>query len=281
MQMFRSGWWSSGFGEAAANPTGLGVLALGGFFVFGNLALLETFMIVGSLFVGFFGMWRLCGSLYNTRARLVGATVYVALPLSYDAIARGRFSALLIVAALPLVFDLLRRAGGLQPNERIDGSTNVLLPNSEKSTDVGISRLTQLISALVLILGLVTAFAPPILVIALIGVVLWCAASFFGATSVRSIGTMLSVGVVGVIGSLFINLPWSIHFVSGNWWELLTNDQSIGERNLGLVALASLNLGNITGGTLVLASYFCVACSLLVANSWRFVWALRSSFLVV
>ena len=61
MRMFRSGWWSSGFGEAAANPTGLGLLALGGFFVLGNLALLETLMIVGSLFVGFFGMWRLCG----------------------------------------------------------------------------------------------------------------------------------------------------------------------------------------------------------------------------
>lgn len=280
MRMFRSGWWSSGFGEAAANPTGLGLLALGGFFVLGNLALLETLMIVGSLFVGFFGMWRLCGSFYNTRARLVGATVYVALPLSYDAIARGRFSALLTVAALPWVFDLLRKVGGLLPNERKDSSTGVPLSNSENSTDVGISRLTQLISALVLILGLVAAFAPAILVIAFIGIVLWCVASLFGRTSMRSLGTMFSVGVIGIFGALFVNLPWSMHFVSGRWWELLTSDQSLGERNLGLIALASLNFGEITGGTLVLASYFCVACSLLVANSWRFVWALRSSFLV-
>ena len=280
MRMFRSGWWSSGFGEAAANPTGLGLLALGGFFVLGNLALLETLMIVGSLFVGFFGMWRLCGSFYNTRARLVGATVYVALPLSYDAIARGRFSALLTVAALPWVFDLLRKVGGLLPNERKDSSTGVPLSNSENSTDVGISRLTQLISALVLILGLVAAFAPAILVIAFIGIILWCAASLFGRTSMRSLGTMFSVGIIGIFGALFVNLPWSMHFVSGRWWELLTSDQSLGERNLGLIALASLNFGEITGGTLVLASYFCVACSLLVANSWRFVWALRSSFLV-
>ena len=280
MRMFRSGWWSSGFGEAAANPTGLGLLALGGFFVLGNLALLETLMIVGSLFVGFFGMWRLCGSFYNTRARLVGATVYVALPLSYDAIARGRFSALLTVAALPWVFDLLRKVGGLLPNERKDSSTGVPLSNSENSTDVGISRLTQLISALVLILGLVAAFAPGILVIAFIGIILWCAASLFGRTSMRSLGTMFSVGIIGIFGALFVNLPWSMHYVSGRWWELLTSDQSLGERNLGLIALASLNFGEITGGTLVLASYFCVACSLLVANSWRFVWALRSSFLV-
>jgi hypothetical protein len=91
---------------------------------------------------------------------------------------------------------------------------------------------------------------------------------------------MFSVGIIGIFGALFVNLPWSMHFVSGRWWELLTSDQSLGERNLGLIALASLNFGEITGGTLVLASYFCVACSLLVANSWRFVWALRSSFLV-
>jgi hypothetical protein len=96
----------------------------------------------------------------------------------------------------------------------------------------------------------------------------------------RSLGTMFSVGIIGIFGALFVNLPWSMHFVSGRWWELLTSDQSLGERNLGLIALASLNFGEITGGTLVLASYFCVACSLLVANSWRFVWALRSSFLV-
>lgn len=178
-------------------------------------------------------------------------------------------------------FDLLRRVGGLQPNERTDSSTNSLLPNSEKSIGVGLSRLTQLISALVLILGLITAFAPAILVVALIGVGLWSTASLFGGTAVRSIGTMFWVGIIGVVGALFINLPWSMHFVSGRWWELLTSDQSIGERNLGLVNLASLNFGNITGGALVLASYFCVACSLLVANSWRFVWALRSAFLVV
>lgn len=281
MQMFRSGWWSSGFGEAAANPTGLGILALGGYFVFGNLASLQTLMIVGSLFVGFFGMWRLCGIFNNTQTRLIGATVYVALPLSYDAIARGRFSALLTIAALPWVFDLLRKVGGLQPNQRTDGPTNSPIPNSEKSIEVGISRFTQLISALILVLGSVFAFAPAILVITFVGAILWSIASLFGGTSSRTIGKMFSVGLFGIFGSIMINLPWSLHFISDKWWELLTSDQSISGRNSGLTAIASLNFGNITGGKLVLASYFCVAFALLIANSWRFVWALRSTFLVI
>ena len=280
-EMFRSGWWSSGFGQAASNPTGIGILALLGYLLLGNLAALQTWMIVGSLFIGFFGMWRLCGAFFNSRARLVGATVYVALPLSYDAIARGRFSALLTIAALPWVFDLLRRAGGLQPALRVDPATNSLIDNSEKSIEIGISRRTQLIAGLVLIIGIVSAFAPALLIATLIGVVLWSVASMFGGTSLRTVGTMLAVGVIGVVGSLLINLPWSMHFVSGQWWQLLASDQLISERNLGLVALASMNFGSLSGASLVLAGYFCVACSLLIANSWRFVWALRSAFLVI
>lgn len=218
---------------------------------------------------------------FNSRARLVGATVYVALPLSHDAIARGRFSALLTIAALPWVFDLLRRAGGLQPALRVDPATNLPIDNSEKSIEIGISRRTQLIAGLVLILGIVSAFAPALLIATLIGVVLWSVASMFGGTSLRTVGMMLAVGVIGVVGSLLINLPWSMHFVSAQWWQLLASDQLISERNLGLVALASMNFGDLSGVSLVLASYFCVACALLIANSWRFVWALRSAFLVI
>ena len=280
-ELFRSGWWSSGFGQATANPTGIGLLALGGYLVFGNLALLQTLMIVGSIFFGFFGMWRLCGAFANSRARLVGASIYVALPLGYDAIARGRFSAFLTIAALPWVFDILRRAGGLHAEGRIDPTTNLLISNSEKSIGVGISRRTQLIAGLVLILGLVSAFAPAILVVTLIGLLLWFIASVFGGTPMRSIGAMSFVGLAGVVGSLLINLPWSMNFISRQWWQLLTSDQSVSERGIGLSALASLDFGNLRGGFFVLGAYFCVVCSLLVANSWRLVWALRSAFLVV
>ena len=40
---------------------------LGGYLVFGNLALLQTLMIVGSIFFGFFGMWRLCGAVMKVN----------------------------------------------------------------------------------------------------------------------------------------------------------------------------------------------------------------------
>ncbi|MDP4735435.1 MAG: glycosyltransferase [Ilumatobacteraceae bacterium] len=258
---FLSGWWSSGFGEASANPTGLGLIALASYFLFGNLALLQTLMIVGSLFVGLIGMWRLCGAFANTRVRLGAAVVYAALPLSYDAIARGRFSALICIAAAPWLFDILNRFH--------DGK------------DQSLVRKTQLVSGLLLILGLVFAFTPSIAILFLAITGLWVFASFLGGVSATKLFSVLLVGLTGLIGSLFINLPWSMHFVSSSWWHLLAGDQGVTDRKIGLISLARLDFGNTRGGFLVVAIYFCVFCALVVADGWRRLWAIRSSVLVV
>lgn len=258
---FLSGWWSSGFGEASANPTGLGLIALASFLLFGNLALLQTLMIVGSLFIGLIGMWRLCGAFANTRVRLGAAVVYAALPLSYDAISRGRFSALICIAAAPWLFDILNRY--------------------QDDKDQSLVRRTQLVSGLLLILGLVFAFTPSIAILFLVIICLWVFASFLGGVSVRKLLTTSLVGLTGLLGSVFINLPWSMHFVSSNWWQLLAGDQGVADRKIGLGSLARLDLGNTRGGFLVLAIYFCVVCALIVADSWRRLWAIRAAVLVV
>ena len=258
---FLSGWWSSGFGEASANPTGLGLIALASFLLFGNLALLQTLMIVGSLFIGLIGMWRLCGAFANTRVRLGAAVVYAALPLSYDAISRGRFSALICIAAAPWLFDILNRY--------------------QDDKDQSLVRRTQLVSGLLLILGLVFAFTPSIAILFLVIICLWVFASFLGGVSVRKLLTTSLVGLTGLLGSVFINLPWSMHFVSSNWWQLLAGDHGVADRKIGLGSLARLDLGNTRGGFLVLAIYFCVVCALIVADSWRRLWAIRAAVLVV
>lgn len=258
---YLSGWWASGFGEASANPTGLGLVAVGSFFLLGHLALLQTLMIVGSLFIGLVGMWRLCGAFSNTRVRLAGAVVYVSLPLSYEAISRGRFSALLCIAAAPWLFDLLNRY--------------------EHATEQGLVRRTQLVAGLILILGLVFAFTPSIAIVSLAAIALWLFSSLLGGVSTKNLLAIFSIGLVGVVGAVFINLPWSMHFVSADWWQLLAGDEGVTSRNLGMTSLARLDLGNMRGGFLVVAGYFCVVCALIVANSWRRLWAVRATVLVV
>ena len=206
-------------------------------------------------------MWRLCGAFANTRVRLGAAVVYAALPLSYDAIARGRFSALICIAAAPWLFDILNRFH--------DGK------------DQSLVRKTQLVSGLLLILGLVFAFTPSIAILFLVITGLWVFASFLGGVSATKLFSVLLVGLTGLIGSLFINLPWSMHFVSSSWWHLLAGDQGVTDRKIGLISLARLDFGNTRGGFLVVAIYFCVFCALVVADGWRRLWAIRSSVLVV
>ena len=261
LNSFLSGWWASGFGEASANPTGLVLVGLGAFISFGSLALLQTLMIVGAIFVGLIGMWRLCGAFANTRVRLIASIVYGALPLSFDAIARGRFSALLCIAAMPWLFDLLHRYHDAQSE--------------------GLARRTQIVTGLILILGLVFAFTPSIAVVSLIAIAIWSFSSLLGGVSLKSFIVSISVGFLGIAGAVFINLPWSMHFVSKDWWSLLSADQGVSDRNIGLSSLARLELGNTRGGFLILALYFCVFCAVSVANSWRRLWAIRSAGLVV
>ncbi len=257
---FLSGWWSSGFGEASANPTGIGLVSLGSFLLFGNLALVQTLMIVGSLFVGLFGMWRLCGAFANTRVRLAGAVVYAALPLSFEAISRGRLSALLCIAAAPWLLDILNRYQDAQAQ--------------------GLVRRTQLVAGLTLILGLVFAFTPSIAIVALIMILLWIFSSWLGGVQLKDLLSFTSIGFISLIGAIFINLPWSMHFVSKSWWQLLAGDQGISNRRIGLGSLARLDLGNMRAGFLVIAGYFCVVCALIVATSWRRLWAIRAAVFV-
>lgn len=258
---FLSGWWSSGFGEASANPTGLGLISLASFVVFGNLALLQTLMIVGSLFIGLIGMWRLCGAFANTRVRLGASVVYASLPLAFDSIARGRFSALICIAAAPWLFDILNRY--------------------QESLDQSLVRKTQLVSGLILILGLVFAFTPSIVILFLVISVLWLFASVLGGVPVKKVVSVALVSLIGLVGAVFINLPWSMHYVSANWWQLFANDQGVTDRKIGLGSIVRLDFGNLRGGFLAVAIYFCVMCSLLIADSWRRLWAIRASVLVV
>ena len=257
---FLSGWWSSGFGEASANPTALGLVALGSIVTFGSLALLQTLMIIGAIFIGLIGMWRLCGAFANTRVRLVGAVIYAALPLSFDAIGRGRFSALLCIATMPWVFDLLNRY--------------------QDAITAGLARRTQLVSGAILILGLVFAFTSSIVTVSLIAIALWSIGSILGGASLKSFLTTATVGLVIILGAVFINLPWSLHFVSADWWLLLAGDHGVTNRRIGLASLARLDMGNMSGGYLVVAAYFCVVCALIVAKSWRRLWAIRSAVMV-
>ena len=83
---------------------GLGVVFLGA------MSALRKVMLLALLPVGVTGTWRLARGTGSLLARLVTLVAYLAIPLPYDAIARGRWGGLLLWAVAPwLVLVLARR----------------------------------------------------------------------------------------------------------------------------------------------------------------------------
>lgn len=65
---YLSGWSGHGLGSTTANPTGLALLAASSVGTLFHMELLRTLLIVGLLFVGYLGIWRLASLFPTARA---------------------------------------------------------------------------------------------------------------------------------------------------------------------------------------------------------------------
>lgn len=115
LREFVSGWRSSGLGGEAPAPPAFALLGAAGVVFVGAMGLLQQVLVVGMLPLGVIGMHRLTAPLGSWRARLVGAVLYAAVPLPYDALSRGRWGGLIAYAAAPWLLGRLLRATGLPP----------------------------------------------------------------------------------------------------------------------------------------------------------------------
>jgi GT2 family glycosyltransferase len=115
LRAFFSGWRTAGLGSESPAPFSFLLLGLGGLLTGGGMGLLQKLVVLGALPVGVVGAHRLTAPLGAWRARLLAAVLYAASPLPYDALSRGRWSALVAYAAMPWLLARLLRASGLAP----------------------------------------------------------------------------------------------------------------------------------------------------------------------
>jgi len=115
LAQFVSGWRTSGLGGEAAAPPAFAFLGIAGVVVFGAMGALQKLVVLGMVPAGLIGLHRLTAPLGSWRARLVGVVLYAAVPLPYDAIAHGRWAAIVSYAAAPWILSRLLRATGLAP----------------------------------------------------------------------------------------------------------------------------------------------------------------------
>ena len=120
LHRFFSGWQPSGVGTTDPTSPATGVLGIAGMILFGGVGLLQKIVVLGCVPLGALGMSRLVRPVGSARARLVSTLVYLALPLPYDALATGRWDALLGYAACPWFVGFLARASRLAPFGSLD-----------------------------------------------------------------------------------------------------------------------------------------------------------------
>ena len=260
-----SGWRSSGLGSAGGGPT-LGLVAgVLNWVTFGSSGFVRTALILAPLPLGAWSSWRLLKGCASPGARAASLLAYLVNPVPYNAIAEGRWQALVAYGAAPALLGRIARAGGWAPFDRATPS-----PGSTQRQIVGMG----------LVLAAATTVAP---VVALFAVVLCVLVVVTLSVSDRSgrPGRALAVtgGALGL--SALLHLPWTISVLgSSNRWAVLTGADPSRLRPLSLAKAVLFDTGS-HGGWVSLGLLIAAAVAVLISSGDRLRWSSLAAVLIV
>ncbi len=265
---FFDGWRTTGMGSDAPSPPALGILGVLGVAFLGHMGALAKVLVLGAWPVAALGAWRLARPLDSAMARVAAVIACLAVPLPYNALARGRWAALLVYAAMPWFLLLLARMTGLEPfgagaaQRRSGGATAGAGPAWRPYLALGVG------------LAAVSTFAPGAglaVVVAGLGLVL-------GSLLVGGVGAAtraLRGAIGGVVVAFVLLLPWSASLAVPGGWSTVAGVGRLPSRGFGLGALLRFQVGPVGAGILGWALLAVAAMPLLVGRGWRFAWAVR------
>ena len=264
-----SGWWAHGLGSAIPVPSGVALLGLGGIGFLGSMSFFRTVTILAPVLLGFLGMWRLVRPFGTQRARLTGLLVYAAVALPYNAIAVGRWSALITYGAMPWVARSLARLSGLAPY----GAQPAAPGEEPRSTRSTVAR----VAALGLLVAVASAFVPIFAVeVVLVAVALTIGSALVGGIdgALRALGGAVAAAVVALV----LNLPWASHVLS-HLGGFVDSAPLASPADHGLPALLRFATASHDGGLLAYLLLVPAAAALLLGRGWRLAWAGRAGVL--
>ncbi|MFN2607029.1 MAG: glycosyltransferase [Acidimicrobiales bacterium] len=253
---FFHGWRPTGMGAAASAPPSFGLLGLGGAVLLGHVALLQTVLVLATWPVAAVGAWRLGRRLGSGLGRLVLVVAYLAVPLSYDSVARGHWDGLVAFAAAPYVLNRLARLSGLAPFADADDARRPL----------------ELVG-FAIALAAASAFVPG-LALAVLLAGLGLVVGSVGAGGVAAAARALGAAALAVVGAAVLLVPWSIDQLGGGW-DSLVGPAPPTARAYGLGALLRFHVGPVGAGVLGWALLVAAALPLVLGQGWRLQWAVR------
>jgi hypothetical protein len=238
-----------------------------------HMGLLQTLFTLGLLVVGSAGAWRLSAVFTSSRARIAALLVYSFSPIVSGAMSGGRLTVLVVYAATPWVLDLTRRAAGIETADPDSAELDV----ADGIVDLAMGDRVRRTLAAALVLALAVAFAPVMLPLTVVLTVVFAVGSILARGSIATAGWSLAAGLGAAVGAAILNLPW----ITSWSWEGIVGAPPIGEAGLGLLPLASFEIGRTDFAALVLALYLPVLAAVMLARAWRLTWAIRASLMVL
>lgn len=269
---YSSGWWGAGFGQISSLPTGIALIGAGALGTAGQMGLLHTLSVCLLPVIGWLGIWRFASVLATRSGRIASTIAYAAVPLPYAAMASGRWGALLVYALLPWMVHLGRMLVG---HADIDAEHN-----TEIMSEASPAQWRRWFASLTLVVAVVFSFEPAILLVLPVVATVMGLVSLAQGTefkwAVRWFGVISGVIVVAIA----LNGPWAITYLRSGWWEALTGAPVETGRNIGIVGLASFDVGAFALPTVAILLYAVVVGSVFLVRGALAVWALRGATLV-
>jgi hypothetical protein len=210
------GWRTVGTGGPGNAPSALPLLGIGRTLFFWAPGLFDTLLVVGPVFLGPIGAYRLARPLSSARAGAIGALVYACNPVAVSALSAGRWEALVILAAAPFLLAALLRVGGYTPFGSVGGLPGPSV--ADRNLPVRLIRYGFLVAVL-------SSFAPAIVPIAFVTCLVFALASLALISDGRPQDLALA-SVVGVIAPVALHGPWSFDFLQSLSWRWIVGPDS-------------------------------------------------------
>lgn len=270
------GWRPVGLGAGGATPALAGALGLLGAVLAGHMGLARTLLIVGLLPAGIVGAHRLPAPAGSKRAQVAAAVAYAAVPLPYDALSAGRWSAVAAYGAAPWMLGRLARASRVAPFGPLAGTREDPLVTGEAPTmPIAGHRLWQHVvatGAVTALLGLLVPAAPLVLVLMGAGVVV---GGLLAGQRV-GLGRVAATTAGGAVVAALLLLPTTVEALtsSGGPAAGLGTERQL--RGLTAVDLLALRTGPMALVWVPFALLGAAAVPLLVGRRWRLAWATQA-----
>lgn len=263
-------WWSSwrgrDVGSVGSTPSGLGFLGVVVIILNGSVGFVRTLWILGPIFVGLLGAWRLLAVTGSRRAQIGTLVAYVALPLPWGALADGSWSTLGMYAAAPWILRALLEAQASAPFRSVSGPVRPL-PSAAVSGGIAV--------------GLIGIFDPTV---AVVTAVLSAGLVAGALVVVNPTGLVRLIGgsVIAAVTAGLLALPFTLDlFLNGLPWHSFAGGRTGSGNQTPLVDLVRFDVGPGEAGLFIWAFAVPMTVPLLVGRTWRFDLGVRLWFVAL